>query len=679
MFGPLRNHFRRVGHRHRRAERWDKAADAYAWHVRLHPNDFPDWIRLAETSLAAGRLDGAVRAFRHLSEQGKGDPDKTYQLAQYLKARGENAEALAMFQKALLLSERGLRDTQALRADPQTPVPGTVLYSVQDMIGYLSRHVTVTGIQRVQAGIVRHLLRGSREGVGFVLTDADGNLRPGDFGLLDPSLLLAVIDAAEAPNGDHAYTRALIAQCRASARPIRPGSGHTLIVLGAFWALGNAPTRYLPAKRRGARIGVYLYDLIPITHPQFCEMELSLHFAVGFGQICALADFFVTISEDTADRVRALLADQSMVPVPIQAVPLAHALADVSDCSAPPHPYAPPRAFVAYISTIEGRKNHIYVARVWRALLAKNVAVPDLLFVGRPGWKIDELRTFLADTNYLDGRIRLLHDLTDAELANIYRRASFTIFTSFVEGWGLPIGESLAYGTPCVASSTSSMPEVGGDFVDYVDPFDIDDGMAVIEALLVDPAALENRRRRIAEHFKPRTWDVVGHDFARAVESLSQSAPRGISPPMLAAGQTFRPGDTNAADFSLPGLMRSPRGLLLAELTSGLDDAGAWMGAGEALIRFRSDLPPGTPLSLILSLRRGEHARHDQATIATDRDTILVALSSLPAFPDQARDIVLESLVSPDGTVAIRLTVDGGAPSADLPLLGVAGIGYRSA
>ena len=51
-----------------------------------------------------------------------------------------------------------------------------------------------------------------------------------------------------------------------------------------------------------------------------------------------------------------------------------------------------------------------------------------------------------------------------------YGRASFTVFPSLAEGWGLPIGESLWFGKPCVASFTTSMPEVGGKLCSYADP-----------------------------------------------------------------------------------------------------------------------------------------------------------------------------------------------------------------
>ena len=79
--------------------------------------------------------------------------------------------------------------------------------------------------------------------------------------------------------------------------------------------------------------------------------------------------------------------------------------------------------------------------------------VPRLVFVGRPGWRVRDLMDQLKLTTNLNNRILLLHDLSDSELVALYKAAMFTVFPSFEEGWGLPVGESLVFGRPCVAST----------------------------------------------------------------------------------------------------------------------------------------------------------------------------------------------------------------------------------
>jgi glycosyltransferase involved in cell wall biosynthesis len=70
-----------------------------------------------------------------------------------------------------------------------------------------------------------------------------------------------------------------------------------------------------------------------------------------------------------------------------------------------------------------------------------------------------------------------LHDVTDAELDLLYRKCMFTTFPSFAEGWGLPVGESLAHGKITICSPVGGIPEVGGELLDYIDPYNVSSGL----------------------------------------------------------------------------------------------------------------------------------------------------------------------------------------------------------
>lgn len=116
----------------------------------------------------------------------------------------------------------------------------------------------------------------------------------------------------------------------------------------------------------------------------------------------------------------------------------------------------------------------------------------------------------------------LKHDLSDSELRQAYRSCLFTVFPSLCEGWGLPIAESLIQGKFCVASNRTSIPEVGGDFVDYFDPSDEDEALAKIERLLFDPAYLVTREARLQDEYQPRTWADCMHAL---IDKLDQPVP----------------------------------------------------------------------------------------------------------------------------------------------------------
>ncbi len=66
-----------------------------------------------------------------------------------------------------------------------------------------------------------------------------------------------------------------------------------------------------------------------------------------------------------------------------------------------------------------------------------------------------------------------MSDIKDEELSLLYEKSYFTVYPSWYEGWGLPVAESLAHGKFCLAANGTSLREAGGEFAEYLDPYDI--------------------------------------------------------------------------------------------------------------------------------------------------------------------------------------------------------------
>ena len=109
------------------------------------------------------------------------------------------------------------------------------------------------------------------------------------------------------------------------------------------------------------------------------------------------------------------------------------------------------------------------------------------MFAGRVGLGVADLLQQLDNSRWLNGRIRLIREPGDAEISALYQGCLFTILPSLFEGYGLPLGESLALGKPCLAASGTALPEAGGDLCRYFDPEDVGDAHRAIAALLDDP------------------------------------------------------------------------------------------------------------------------------------------------------------------------------------------------
>lgn len=86
----------------------------------------------------------------------------------------------------------------------------------------------------------------------------------------------------------------------------------------------------------------------------------------------------------------------------------------------------------------------------------------------------------------------------------------------------------------CVASNRTSIPEVGGDLIDYFDPSKEDDALAKIERLLLDPGYLTAREARLRAEYRPRSWADCVHGL---IGTLGQSAP--VEPQSSAATQSL--------------------------------------------------------------------------------------------------------------------------------------------
>jgi glycosyltransferase involved in cell wall biosynthesis len=294
-------------------------------------------------------------------------------------------------------------------------------------------------------------------------------------------------------------------------RLVQPGD--IIVSLGAAWGVPHYMKHIAQAKRRyGIKFSILIHDLIPIEHESFVEQRHVVQFRNWLEEAIPVADVVLTTSKHSRNALIKLAADARW-PLPrVEVVEPGSGLNDrllVGTARA----INLPQRYVLFVSTIEIRKNHRLLVRVWRQLLERHGAdnVPALVFAGQIGWLVDDLLAELSASDYLDGKIVLLPGLADAELRQAYRSALFTVFPSLCEGWGLPIAESLVHGKFCVASDRTSIPEVGGDLVDYFDPSNEADALAKIERLLLDPGYLMAREARLRAEYRPRTWADCVH------------------------------------------------------------------------------------------------------------------------------------------------------------------------
>lgn len=301
------------------------------------------------------------------------------------------------------------------------------------------------------------------------------------------------------------------------------------MVPGAYWIEKDAANRYVKLRgRHRLRLCVFVHDIIPITHPWCTSPQHAERFRNEFDNIIRSCDQFVVVSRHVAGEVSRYLKARGVDPKPDMVFPYGWDFPEYSsdrtgEAATLARYGVKRRDFALVVGTFELRKNHCLIARAAHNLYPRlKDRIPHILLVGRPGWGAEFIEGEFASTGYLGGRIRVLPDVTDSELANLYAACRFTIFPSFVEGWGLPVQESLAFGRPCLASSATSIPEAGLDLATYFDPCDLPAFQDLLARWIEDDAEVVAAEARIAQYLATSTlprWE----DSAAAVVNFVRS------------------------------------------------------------------------------------------------------------------------------------------------------------
>jgi len=260
--------------------------------------------------------------------------------------------------------------------------------------------------------------------------------------------------------------------------------------LGAFDVLHFSDWMY-PPQRAGVR-STMIHDLVPLHFPDWVHARTQRMHGAKYRHAASTCDVVIVNSRFTADDVASTLGvDRARIHVAYPGV----------DAVFTP---AGPRAegeYVLAVGTLEPRKN------LEAAIDAAQRAGVELRVVGSRGWGGVEARgrgvTWLG---YADER----------ELARLYRGAAAFLYPSRFEGFGIPVIEAMACGTPCVVSAHPSLDESCGDAAVRVDPDDVEAIAAGIERAFSDRDGLAQRGFAHARRF---TWIENGRVHLAAWEA----------------------------------------------------------------------------------------------------------------------------------------------------------------
>lgn len=351
------------------------------------------------------------------------------------------------------------------------------------------------------------ILQGPRTGIGQYLAELFGALQ--NQADLELQLFTGWRWQQELPNASlPGYSRlsGVIKRCVPAAYQLRRQLGQLRFSQGAGAADVYHDPHLWPFEFNGPRV-MTLHDLIHIHHPETQPRdrlaEIERHVA------------------NSIERVQHILVDSSFIANEAchhYGVPRSRITVAPLGCASRFHPRsteqleAPladlglqPGRYLLCIGTLEPRKNLQLALRAFENLPAPLRARYPLVVVGMPGWRTDQLDRSLQ-VALTHGQVRLLGYQPDETVAQLLAGARLLIFPSLYEGFGLPVLEAMASGTPVILTRASALPEVAGSAGNFIGTEDDSACSELIQKLVEDEEFWLQRREAGLERARSFSW-----------------------------------------------------------------------------------------------------------------------------------------------------------------------------
>lgn len=288
-------------------------------------------------------------------------------------------------------------------------------------------------------------------------------------------------------------------------------------------ALYHAPHYVLPA-RLGMRVVVTIHDLIHLLFPEFLPHRLAHWYARAMLRRAARrADRILTGTRAAADDlVRHLGAERGKIRVVPHGVDERFRLSlpdEALRAALARHGLAP-----GFLLCVGNPKRHKNLATALAALARAGAAVTaPLVLLGGARPEDPEIEKLMRELG-LAGRLIAPGVLPADELPAFYQGASLLLFPSLYEGFGLPVAEAMASGTPVLASNTPAVAEVAGDAAELFDPKDPDALARSLVRLMDDPGRRAHWARRGRERAERWRWDTAARATLEIYRELVAAA-----------------------------------------------------------------------------------------------------------------------------------------------------------
>ena len=256
------------------------------------------------------------------------------------------------------------------------------------------------------------------------------------------------------------------------------------------------------------------------THVGWLTGKYYRHYSKQFA---LAADSIVTVSEfSKQDIIKLYGIESSKISVVYNGVNDLFQPIQIKEQEEVRKKYTSSNAYFLYTGSIHPRKNLHNILRAFEIFKTKNNNSVKLLIVGRKAWQYGEVTKVYQSMKFRESVIFTGHIIPE-ELSKIMGAAIALVYTSFFEGFGIPIIEAMQSGTPVITSNISVMPETAGTAAVFVNPYEPQSIANAMERIHTDEQLRDKMIQLGLEHVKKYSWQKTSDALWAAVIPLLES------------------------------------------------------------------------------------------------------------------------------------------------------------
>jgi glycosyltransferase involved in cell wall biosynthesis len=332
---------------------------------------------------------------------------------------------------------------------------------------------------------------------------------------------------AHQPTGMQRYASELASRLSGLAESVRPETPLTGMA-GHLWEQICLPAvthgRLLWSPNNTGPIATHrqvctIHDLAPLDNPEWFSPRFSAWYRWLMPRLARRVAHLIAVSEFTRIRVVESLGvkPEKVTVIPHGIDQLFFPRPEEEICTTRRKLNIPRSRYFLFVSSLEPRKNLSRLLLAWERAQRK---LPDDMWLVIAGAK-GRPQVF-SDTPIkkdLPPRVHFTGYVAEECLPALYSGAVALVYPSLYEGFGFPPLESMACGTPVIASNTTSLPEVTADAAILVDPLEVDEIISAIALVGTDPVLRSDLSRRGIARATSYTWDATAHATLKVLQA----------------------------------------------------------------------------------------------------------------------------------------------------------------